>query len=102
MTLTRNYDPNDRMNSRMTRHLTLTGPASYATGGETVNPTNDFGLSDIHRIDGIVRNAAGLILLLVYDRVNTKLWYYVPNTGAEVANGTDLSGYTGEIVAYGR
>lgn len=77
---------------------TYTGPASYATGGDSL-VAREVKLSHIHDVWATLAvNAAGTVRLLLYDAANGTVLWYVPNTGAEVANGTDLSGYTAQIL----
>ncbi len=76
------------------RTLLYTGPASYATGGDSLPP----GAVKLGRIKVILfepaLNAAGTaILLLRYDYAASKVkWFDM--AGAEVAAATDLSGYS--------
>ena len=80
-----------------------TGPVLYATGGDSVAAA-DLGLSDIRSLDiGLAADAAGANPRLVRpNAAGTKLLWYVPNTGAEVANATNLSTFTATLQAEGR
>ena len=71
------------------------GPASYATNGDSFT-AQESGIGVIEQvIFGVAVNAAGAApRLLVYDYTNSKVRWFVPNTGDEVAAATDLSGYT--------
>ena len=82
---------------------TYTGPASYATGGDSIT-ANDVGLSDIRELDfGLAADAsAANPRLLRMNTAGTKIMWYVPNTGSEVANGTNLSAFTAVLRAEGR
>lgn len=80
-----------------------TGPVAYAAPGEAV-VLGDLGIgSHIDLIQvGVALNAAGTVTrLVVWDRTNATLRWFVPNTGAEVADGTDLSGYSAPITVNG-
>ena len=79
----------------------LTGPSSYATGGIS-HPAKDFGLGVVDIVPEVILHSGTAVRLAVYDYTNEKWVVYVPNTGAEVANGTDLSTFTGRAVALGR
>lgn len=77
-----------------------TGPASYATGGELVGSA-EVGLEPEYMPD-LVAWSGSACRLLVYDYTNKKYVWYVPNTGAEVANGVDLSTFVARGLALGR
>jgi hypothetical protein len=102
MTLTlTNYPFRDRWNDRQVRQATYTGPASYTTGGEAISNQNDFGWGRTHSLYGIAHNGSGAFRLLVLNRASQLVIWAIPNTGAEVANGVDLSTFTAEILATG-
>lgn len=70
-----------------------TGPSSYATGGESCPPST-FGLGTVVRgPNGVATNGTDT-RLVVWNPSTQKLMWFVPNTGAEVANAVDLSAYT--------
>jgi len=98
---TTNYDFRDKWMSCLVRRALLTGPASYATGGVAIDNAGDFGWGETHSILGTLWNGSAARELWL-DRVNQKIVIIVPNTGAEVANTTDLSAFTGQIVATGK
>jgi len=78
-----------------------TGPASYVTGGDAFVP-GDLKLGTIDFIAfELAIDAAGVIYGLVYDTANEKVIWYVLSTGLEVANGTDLSGFSARFAAFG-
>jgi len=78
-----------------------TGPSSYVTGGDALVPA-DVHLGDIELIlFELAINAGGTIYGPVYDTTNQKVLWYVLDTGAEVANGTDLSGFSARLLAIG-
>ncbi len=80
-----------------------TGPASYATGGDPfVAADVKLGQIDVLLMGGSARNSSSTLRLLSYDRTNNTVVWVVPNTGSEVANGTDLSGFTAGFEAIGR
>lgn len=82
---------------------TYTGPTSYVTGGDSIT-ANDLGLSDIRQLDlGIAADASNANpRLLRLNGAGTKIMWFVPNTGSEVANATNLSGFTASLYADGR
>lgn len=80
---------------------TYTGPASYVTGGDSLVP-GDLKLGVIDAIFFTVARSGTTIRLLVYDKTNEKVLWFVPNTGAEVAAATDLSGFTADMLALGK
>jgi hypothetical protein len=97
----------DKSADRLRKTIKVTGPASYATGGESISLLNDLGMSDIHMIAGnIMRTTAGgancrIVALNRETPTSPKLqWYDL--AGAEIANGVDLSTFSGEIEFIGR
>jgi hypothetical protein len=69
------------------------GPTSYVTGGEACAPSV-FGLGTIIKgINGIASNGTDTRLVWWNPTTNLLMWF-VPNTNVEVANGTNLSGYS--------
>ena len=85
------------------RHMAFyTGPASYATGGDGFTP-GDVNLGVIEMVQfELAINAGGTIYGLIHDGTNEKVIWYVLDTGSEVANGTDLSGFQCRFEAIGR
>lgn len=79
----------------------LTGPSSYATGGIS-HPAKDVGLGVVDIMPEVILHSGTAVRIAVYDYTTEKYVVYVPNTGAEVANGVDLSTFTGRGVALGR
>ena len=104
MTLTlTNYEFRDKLMNCLARRATYTGPASYTTGGEVINNLTDFGWGRTHTLIGVAKNAAlTAYRLLVFDLATQAVIWAVPDTGAEVAATTDLSGFTAEIFVTGR
>jgi hypothetical protein len=89
-------DSNDRSATKIVRYLLYTGPASYVTFGDLVNP-GDVGLTAIDFINpvGNLYNKAGTSMyLLSWDYTSGTLVAYVPSTGVEVASGVNLSAYS--------
>lgn len=82
---------------------TYTGPASYVTGGDPLTP-EQLRLKEIDQLDldNAFLNNASTHYNLVYDYVNKKIVWYVPNTATEVANATNLSTYSARFEAKGR
>lgn len=90
---------NDKSATRLRRIVRYTGPVSYATGGESLTPDHT-GMGRLHAIHGTISNGSA-IRVGWYDRAAGKLKWFVPNTGAEVGNATDLSGYSGTLELIG-
>ena|SRR3990172_3367246 len=94
-------DPHDVSGSKIRKILQYTGPASYATGGETIN-AYDAGLGAIDEV--LFAGAAydGTDFRLVTWQASTgKVVWFVPNTNAQVANGTDLSAFIVQVEVIG-
>lgn len=91
----------DRTADRMRATFKFTGPASYLTGGDAINPGAELGISQIHAWLGTTVTNGTVILLTHYDAAAKKLKYF-DLAGAEVANGTNLSTYTGYAEVIGR
>ncbi len=86
------------VNARMA-HGQYTGPASYVTGGDPW-VAGDVKLSHLTEIFfGLAVNGAGTIRGLLYDSTNDTVLWFVLDTGNEVANGTDLSGFNSRFLA---
>jgi hypothetical protein len=95
------FPARDRMNDRMVRQVRYTGPASYATGGDPVNASSELGMGEVYTVHGTITDGTN-IRLSVFDYANQKIKWYIPNTGAEVANAVDLSTYVGTLTFYGK
>lgn len=96
-------DQHDRSAMKLFKYLLYTGPVSYTTFGDTFAPA-DVGLGKIDFINPIgnaYSKANTTMYLLSWDQNSQTVVWYVPNTGAEVANGTNLSAYTVLIEAVG-
>ena len=93
------YPINDKSATFLRKVVRWAGPASYATGGETLDP-QDTGLGRVRAVVGVISN--GSAVRIPYLSVSTqKLQWYVPNTGAEVANAVDLSTFVGQVELIG-
>lgn len=90
----------DKSGSKERRIVAYTGPSSYATGGDTFNP-EAIGLSKIEAVLGLTISN-GTNVYWGHFNTSTKkiLWYSA--TATEIANATDLSGFTGRFEAIGR
>lgn len=90
---------NDKSADRTRRTITITGPASYVTGGDPISLLNDVGLGNLHFINGAVARShanAGLTCRLVAlnrDSVGAPKLQWYDQAFNEIANGVDLSGY---------
>lgn len=102
MALTVKLDVNPLLHGVQVRRITVTGPASYASGGEALTAAN-FGLVTLYS----VLPAGGFGgYVPVYDYANSKLLFY--RTGAalngalaEVAAAVNLSAVSGQLLAFG-
>lgn len=94
---------NDNLSTHKVKFTVMTGPASYVTGGDAFNANTVFGWNSIDALlfCGVAWDGADAVRLLAWDRTNQKLLWFVPNTDAEVANGTDLSAFTVAVMAVG-
>jgi hypothetical protein len=90
----------DKSGAKERRILAYTGPSSYATGGDTL-PPQSVGLSKIEAIVGLVISDGTNVYWGYYNQTSQKiLWYSA--TATEIANGTDLSTFTGRFEAIGK
>jgi hypothetical protein len=76
-----------------------TGPASYATGGESIL-AGALKLGQVHLVLFEPASNGTVIILLKYDYTNSKVKAF-DMAGAEIANATDLSTYTARFEAIG-
>ena len=83
------------------RVFKYTGPASYATGGDSLTP-EELALSKIDVVLNKIIGNGTSIRIGWYDFTAKKILWFVPNTGVEVAAATDLSGFTGRMEVIGR
>jgi hypothetical protein len=98
----------DAAGIRLRRVLSLALDAAYpntgvaATSGYAFTP-GDAKLGVIEEIGDLVFWDSGAnIRIGVYDFTNQRLRIFIPNTGAEVANGIDLSTYTSRVEVIGK
>ena len=78
-----------------------TGPASYVAGGdELVAAEVQVGVLE-HMIFEVATDGSDFRLLM-YDHTNEKVVWVIPDTGAEVAGGTDLSAFNARFEAVGQ
>ncbi len=103
-TITEIVRTRDAAGIRARRVLQVTGPASYTNpGGDPVAANalllgvNEFVPPQI-ALDASDANPR----LVVYDHTDEVFRWFVPNTGSEVANATDLSGYVFRIEVMGK
>lgn len=95
--------PQDAAGIRKRRVVRIVGPASYAAGGDSFAPS-DVQLGTIECIgggDSFIASSGSATRLVVYDRAAGKLIWFVPNSGAEVAGGQDLSTYSARVEVIG-
>lgn len=92
----------DASADRIRKFITVSGPASYVTGGESMTPAS-IGMSRIDLFNpACARAAAGTsIRLCAYDGVNQKIQWYGENFN-EISNATDLSTYSAVVEVVGR
>lgn len=90
----------DRSATHERRVLSYTGPASYATGGDSLTP-EEIALKGIAAIIGLTISNGTNVYFGYYNRSTKKiLWYSA--TATEIPNATDLSGFTGRFEAIGK
>lgn len=90
----------DKSGSKERRVVAYSGPTSYTTGGDLLNPES-IALKVIEALVGLsISN--GTNTYSGYYNPSTKkiLWYSA--TATEIANATDLSAFTGRFEAIGR
>ena len=98
---TDNFVFRDRWNDCLVRRGTLTGPASYATGGVAIDNLGDFGWGETHTLQGLITDGTTYYGLFL-DFTNQKVKVVNLATGVELANATNISTFSGAIVATGR
>jgi hypothetical protein len=98
---------NDKSADRLRKTFTVTGPASYATGGTPFTPQDlGFGQS-VHVVaGGIMRTSSGgascrIVSLNNESPAAPKLQWY-DQAYAEIANGVDLSSFSGNLEFIGK
>lgn len=101
MTINRDAFPIfDKADATERRILTYTGPSSYATGGDSLTPES-ISLSKIGAVVGAVISNGTNVYWGFYNKTTQKLLWYSA-TATEIANGTDLSGFSGAFEVIGR
>lgn len=102
MTLTEsNFPARDRWNDRLVREEQYTGPASYVTGGDPVNAPTELGLGEVFGVYGIISDGSA-VRVPFFDYTNQKILWFIPNTGAEVGAGVNLSTFSGTLLFTGK
>jgi hypothetical protein len=90
----------DHSGSFIRRVAQWTGPAAYVTGGEDVSPAI-FGMGSIAAILITSITDGTTIRIGAWNRATARLQWFVPNTNVEVANGVNLSTFTGCVEVIG-
>jgi hypothetical protein len=89
-------DRHDRSGAKVRKLWSVTGPSSYATGGETL----DFGLGTVEVVLADQPSNGTDLRLVRWDYTNNKLkWFDL--AGAEVAAAQDLSTYSVRLEVIG-
>lgn len=102
-TITRIGNFFDRTEGALIRYGFYTGPASYVTGGETLNP-EELALAKIHVLllaEAAISSSPTAIRFPRYSVIQKKLQWFEA-TGNEVAAGTNLSTFGARFVVYGQ
>lgn len=90
----------DKSHATSRRHGLYTGPSSYTTGGESITPESlALGRIDNFHVEALSNGTD--LRLARYDYTNEKVKVF-DLAGAEIANGTDLSTYSGRFEAIGK
>lgn len=93
-------DWRDKWMQRVVREIQAAGPVSYTTGGDPIQAAT-LGLGTVYGVYGSISNGTA-VLVGNFDFTNQTLRWFVPSTGAEVANAVDLSTYTGTLLITGK
>lgn len=89
-------DRHERTGAKIRKFYRVTGPTSYATGGESLN----VGLSRPELVLADHATNGTDLRIVQWDYANGKLkWFDL--AGAEIANGTDLSTYAARVEVIG-
>lgn len=90
----------DRSGEYERRLFSYTGPASYATGGDSLTP-EQCRLGMIAAVLGLVISDGTNVYWGYWNPTTKKvLWYSA--TATEIGNGVDLSGFSGRIEVIGK
>ncbi len=80
--------------------VTVTGDTAYPTGGYSITP-NQLGMGTVLFVDGaFARSSTPAVRAVSYNNSTNKLVFF-DQAFAEIANGIDLSTFSGQIMAYG-
>jgi hypothetical protein len=90
----------DSSNARIRKIGRAVGPASYTAGGEPL-AAPELGLGKVEVVLFEPLSDGTNVHLAVYNVAAGTLSVYDPTTGAEVANGTDLSAFAARFEAIG-
>ena len=89
----------DASNARLRKTGVYTGPASYATGGDSLT-AQEVGLGQIHVLQLEAPTNGSVVVVARYDYTNAKVkWFDM--AGAEITATTNLSAYTARFEAIG-
>lgn len=80
---------------------TYTGPDAYVTGGDALDP-EQVRMGKLFAFLGGVLTNGTTPLIAGWVPATSTLQLFVASTGVEVANGVDLSGYSGTFEAIGQ
>lgn len=92
----------DRWGAHEARILAYTGPSSYATGGDSLPGASISLGKQVEAVLGAIITDGTSVRIGAYNYSTSKIQWFVPNTNVEVANGVDLSTFTGRFVAIGK
>lgn len=95
------FPARDKMMDRMVREVRYTGPASYVTGGDAVNGPAELGMGEVYQVTGIISDGSA-IRIPFFNYATQKILWFIPNTGAQVANAVDLSSFSGTLTFHGK
>lgn len=93
--------PGDLSSTCRRQVCTYTGPASYVTGGDEIS-AEDVRMGKLFAFLGGVLTNGTTPLIAGWVPATSTLQLFVASTGVEVANGVDLSGYSGTFEAIGQ
>jgi hypothetical protein len=89
-------DRHDRSGAKVRKLWSVTGPSSYATGGEAL----DFGLGTVEVVLAELPSNGTDLRAVRWDYTNSKLKWF-DWAGAEIAAATDLSTYSARLEVIG-
>ena len=91
----------DAAGVRMRRIGVYTGPASYATGGDSFLP-GDVSLGTVEFLSFEMATNGSVFYHVFYDVTNETAIWIVGTTGLEVGNAVDLAAFTCRFEAVGK